>query len=259
MPLTRLLEACAPQGALHHEPLRAHYRSALEGRGIMALMALMATLTERILLAIHSGPLDDDVLSSRLGVEHRQVVNQAARRLEAQGHLRRFIGPDGKVVSALPDTAARELPVSNPQNVAPGGLVNSRITEDEVKEAVRRYLTEQGFDVVVAWGRARGVDLDARHPDGRRYVIEAKAETGKNGAQQVSYFLGMLGELVQRMEYPHATYEIALPVNRQYRGLVERLPALAKQRLGLAVFWVRRHGDEGIVDVVSDACRRQAV
>jgi hypothetical protein len=52
----------------------------------------------------------------------------------------------------------------------------------------------------VAWGRVRGIDIDARHPDGRRYVIEAKAEVGRNGPQQVNYFVGMLGELVQRMD-----------------------------------------------------------
>ena len=103
----------------------------------------------------------------------------------------------------------------------------------------------------VAWGRVRGIDIDARHPDGRRYVIEAKAEVGRNGPQQVNYFLGMLGELVQRMDDTQASYGIALPDNRQYRGLVDRLPALAKERLRLAVFWVCRRGDKLIVEVHS--------
>jgi hypothetical protein len=48
-----------------------------------------------------------------------------------------------------------------------------------------------------------------------------------------------------------ASYGIALPDNRQYRGLVNRLPALAKERLGLAVFWVSRERDELIVEVDS--------
>ena len=60
-------------------------------------------------------------------------------------------------------------------------------------------------------GRVRGIDIDARHPDGRRYLIEAKAEVGKNGPQQVNYFVGMLGELVQRMDDVQASYGIALP------------------------------------------------
>ncbi|HEY0644386.1 MAG TPA: hypothetical protein VGD39_13255 [Nocardioides sp.] len=63
----------------------------------------------------------------------------------------------------------------------------------------REKLRAEGFAVEVAWGRASGIDVVARHPDGRRYVIEAKAEVGIAGAQQHTYFVGMLGELVQRM------------------------------------------------------------
>jgi hypothetical protein len=109
-----------------------------------------------------------------------------------------------------------------------------------VKEAVRSFLAADGFAVEVAWGRAPGIDIVARHTDGRRYVIEAKAEIGIAGAQQHNYFVGMLGELVQRMDDPESTYAIALPDNRQYRGLVDRLPELAKKRLSLAVFWANR-------------------
>jgi len=35
---------------------------------------------------------------------------------------------------------------------------------------------------------------------GERYIPKAEAEVGKNGPQQVNYFVGMLGELVQRMD-----------------------------------------------------------
>ena len=84
------------------------------------------------------------------------------------------------------------------------------------------------------------------HPDGRRLVIEAKAETATPGAQQVNYFIGMLGELLQRMDDPAATYGIALPENRQYRGLVDRLPRLARDRFGLHVFWVSRTPGGGL-------------
>jgi hypothetical protein len=211
----------------------------------------MATLADRILDAIRYAPLDDDMLARRLGVGHRPAVNQAARRLEAQGRLRRFTGPGGKIVNALPDSPAQQTSEPAPPPVVPGGSDHSRITEDKVKEAVRAYLTACGFDVAVAWGRVRGIDIDARHPDGRRYLIEAKAEVGKIGAQQVNYIVGMLGELVQRMDDVQASYGIALPDNRQYRGLVNRLPALARERLRLAVFWVSREGDELIVEVDS--------
>jgi hypothetical protein len=215
-----------------------------------ATMALMATLADRILDAIRYAPLDDDVLARRLGVGHEHV-NQAARRLEAQGRLRRFTGPDGKIVNALPDSPAQQTSEPRPPSVVLGGTDHTRITENGVKEAVRAHLTARGFDVAVAWGRVGGIDIDARHPDGRRHLIEAKAEVGKNGPQQVNYFVGMLGELVQRMDDVQASYGIALPDNRQYRGLVNRLPALAKERLRLAVFWVSRERDELIVEVES--------
>jgi hypothetical protein len=211
----------------------------------------VATLAERILEAIRYAPLDDDVLARRLGVGHRQAVNQAARKLESQGRIRRFMGPDGKIVNELSGAAVQEAPKSMAMPVVGGSTGWGRITEDEVKEAVRAFLSRGGFDVTVAWGRVRGIDIDARHADGRRYVIEAKAEVGTNGAQQVNYFLGMLGELVQRMDDAHASYGIALPANRQYRGLVDRLPALAKERLRLSVFWVSRQGAEFVVDIES--------
>jgi Restriction endonuclease len=84
--------------------------------------------------------------------------------------------------------------------VALGGSDQGRITEDEVKEAVCAHLTARGFDVAVTRGRVRGIDINVRRPDGRRCLIEAKAEVGKNGPQQVNYFAGGLGELVQRMD-----------------------------------------------------------
>lgn len=70
----------------------------------------MATLAERILGALRYAPLDDDVLAKRLGVGHRQAVNQAARRLEAQGRLRRFVAPNGKILNALTDGPVRQIP-----------------------------------------------------------------------------------------------------------------------------------------------------
>lgn len=105
----------------------------------------MATLADRILDAIRYAPLDDDVLARRLGVGHRQAVNQAARRLEAQGRLRRFTGPDGKIVNALPDGPAQQPFEPRPPSVVLGGSDHSRITEDEVKEAVRAHLTAPGL------------------------------------------------------------------------------------------------------------------
>jgi hypothetical protein len=69
-----------------------------------------------------------------------------------------------------------------------------------------------------------------------------------NYGQQVSYFLGMLGELVQRMSDPNARYGIALPDDPQYRGLVKRLPRLAKERLRLVTYLVAPDGEVTTLD-----------
>lgn len=204
----------------------------------------MATIADRILEAIRGGPLDDDVLAKRLGVSPRQSVNQAARRLEAAGRLRRSTGPEGKIVNALPQHAVPEI---EPDPDAPVRIQRLAFPEDDVKTAVKAHLEDEGFDVVVAWGRERGVDIDARHKDGRRFMIEAKGGLASD-QQQGSYFLGALGELVQRMVEPQVRYGLALPSNRRYRGLVYRLPRLAWQRLELVVFWVERDLD-GVMTV----------
>ena len=120
----------------------------------------MATLDERILDAIRFGPLDDDVIARRLGVAQRQSVNQRARALERAGRLRRYVGPDNKLVNELTDsvspapTVVEVLSAPSPSSDA--------LTEDEVKEAVRLHLVEAGFDVRVAWGRSPGVRGGAR-------------------------------------------------------------------------------------------------
>jgi hypothetical protein len=212
---------------------------------------VMGTIAERILDAIRFRPLDDDQLAKRLGVNQRQSINQTARKLAAQGRLRRYTGLDGKIVNALPNAPAPEPSASTlvtagtaaSGNPSLSAELTSVITEDEVKAAVRDYLMAEGFDVTVAWGHQPGIDLAASHPDGQRYIIEAKAEKGVTGPQQHNYFVGVLGELVQRMTDADAAYAIALPENRQYRGLVARLPALARERLRLQVFWVARASD----------------
>ncbi len=67
------------------------------------------TLADQILAEIKHKPLDDDVLAQRLGVDQRQSVNQVARKLEARGLLRRYVGADGKIVNELATVAVPTL------------------------------------------------------------------------------------------------------------------------------------------------------
>ncbi len=45
------------------------------------------------------------------------------------------------------------------------------------------------------------------------------------------------------MEYPTARYSIALPDMKQYRGLWDRLPQLAKSRTGVSALFVGADGE----------------
>lgn len=185
-------------------------------------------------------PLDDDEIAAALGVV-RQQINQAARRLEASKKLIRVKGPSGKLVNVINDRKGRRLAATMAEAAPAIREGTDHLTEDEVKKAVSDYLTAAGYEVKVAWDRAPGIDIEAERK-GERLVIEAKGEVALN-PQQHNYFLGALGELVQRMDDPNARYGLALPNNRQYYGLVDRLPDLAKQRMGFVVYWVERGPD----------------
>jgi hypothetical protein len=104
------------------------------------------------------------------------------------------------------------------------------LTEDEVKQGAKEYLEAAGFRVTVARGRQRGIDI--RAVSGAEVMLLEAKGSAVNPPQQVNYLLGALGELLQRMSDPAATYGLALPDSRQYRGLAARLPALTwRQRL----------------------------
>jgi hypothetical protein len=60
---------------------------------------------------------------------------------------------------------------------------------------------------------------------------------------RVNYFLGALGEILQRMDDPDARYSVAFPDIAQFRRLWERLPALAKKRTGISALFVAASGE----------------
>jgi hypothetical protein len=55
----------------------------------------------------------------------------------------------------------------------------------------------------------------------------------------VNYFLGALGELLQRMQGPDPMYALALPAHRQFVKLLLGLPLWIRARLGLRFYLVR--------------------
>lgn len=75
----------------------------------------------------------------------------------------------------------------------------------------------------------------------QRWIIEAKG-CGSLNPMRVNYFLGILGELLQRMNDTDARYSIALPDITQYRRLWQRLPELAKSRTTISALFVGAGG-----------------
>jgi hypothetical protein len=59
---------------------------------------------------------------------------------------------------------------------------------------------------------------------------------------RINYFLSILGELLQRMDDPEAEYSIALPDMKQFRGLWQRLPKLAKSRTKISALFISQSG-----------------
>jgi len=198
-------------------------------------------LSDRILDILAGSPgLSDRELTNLLfsPSTHPSQINQECRLLAQAGQLvrrsqdgliRNFVGA---AATALPSDP---IPVSLPETSA-----SDFISEDQVKQAVKSWLESDGWFAEVKWGRDRGIDILATRT-GQRWIVEAKG-LGSLPAMRVNYFIAMLGETLQRMNDPKARYSIALPDVAQFRGLWERLPALAKSRTGISMLLVGPDG-----------------
>jgi hypothetical protein len=114
------------------------------------------------------------------------------------------------------------------------------LSEDQVKSALKAKLETDGWTVEVAWGRERGIDIVAlRGPE--RWVIECKG-TGSIPPMQNNYFVGVVGELLQRMSDERAKHSIAFPDVPKFRRLWTELPTMVKERLKLTALFVSDDG-----------------
>ncbi len=189
----------------------------------------MATLKDQIVTLLRLSPgLTDREITDRLfglGVA-QQATNQAARALAAALHIVRRPRQDGKLGNYPADMDApepqRSLVMENGQSEI--------LSEDRVKRSLKAWLEASGWEVSVIWGRAHGIDLEAKK-NGLRWIIEAKG-CGSRNPMRVNYFLSILGELLQRMDDPDARYSIALPDMQQFRRLWQRLPTPTTTREG---------------------------
>jgi hypothetical protein len=155
-------------------------------------------------------------------------------------------GKQGSIFRILPDGKLGNYPDS--RDVEDPGLIaawplqgkSTVLSEDDVKGKLQDWLEAAGWHVHVIWGHGRGIDIEARRGS-HRWVIEVKG-SGSREPMRVNYFLAILGELLQRMAGPDASYSIALPDMPQFRGLWQRLPSIAKHRTGITALFVALSG-----------------
>jgi hypothetical protein len=134
------------------------------------------------------------------------------------------------------------------------------LSEDRLKHHLREWFRSNGWEAEVAWGREHGIDIKAVR-DGKKWVVEVKG-IGSRPEMRVNYFIGILGETLQRMDDSASKYSISLPDVPQFRRLWDRLPRLAKQRTQITALFVSVNGQVTEVAerncVLTTGCRRRA-
>jgi hypothetical protein len=200
------------------------------------------SLPEELIEAVKAKPgqTDRELTNGLRGrAAPQQPINIAARRLAEKKLIVRRKRPEDGLVGNYPGDA----PIPDVKLVAratPNHDVEA-LSEDELKNDLERWLSLAGWESQIAWGKARGIDIDAKRGT-ERWIIEVKGP-GSRQPMRVNYFIGILGETLQRMADPNAAYSIALPDLAQYRGLWERLPALAKARTKISLLLVSVNGE----------------
>lgn len=200
----------------------------------------MATLQQRVLqlLAQHPGLSDREIADLLLAPgAAQQPINVACRSLETRGMVRRIKHPGRRIGNYLCDSS---FPGQISACLNPPVGEADPLDEDSIKQVLDNWLRARGWETSIAWGREHGIDIEAQQQN-LRWVIEVKGR-GSRPEMRVNYFISMLGELLQRMDDPTATYSIALPDMPEFHRLWQRLPALVKARTGISALFVNTSG-----------------
>jgi hypothetical protein len=116
-------------------------------------------------------------------------------------------------------------------------------SEATVVEVFSAWLVEQGWECEKLPPRGDYPAIDARHPDGRRLVVEAKGFSRDAGADLDSGY----GQLLRRMKGEPDT-AFALVVAKSVVRFAQRVPAEVRGRLGIALYTVDARGEVDLVD-----------
>ena len=207
----------------------------------------MITIENRILEYLHDYPdgLDDDQISDALSIKPRQSVNQACRRLESEGKLRRvkLYGP--KIRNYLIGGQEPQLKMLVIPDLSSEGPWH---TEAKVQRVVMNWLTSKGCEVksfADAATKERGVDIIATKPDGSVLYITVKGFPEKTATKKTHpstqaghWFKDGFHDLLEwRGESKETNLAFALPDFKRYRALADKVIWI-KPILGFSFYWV---------------------
>ncbi|MFP3391796.1 MarR family transcriptional regulator [Brevibacillus sp. SIMBA_040] len=203
----------------------------------------MRSLKDKIieLLKDQSGLTDREITDILLGKGMpQQSVNQACRSLVEKGIIERVNRNNGLLGNYIVTGSLKTESIMI-QKLEILEKSASVLTEDTLKEVLKKHLQSDGWEMEIAWGRTPGIDINA-YRGTERWIIEVKG-LGSSNPMNVNYFLGVLAETLQRMDDPDAKYSIALPDVKQFRNLWGRLPLLAKKRTGISAIFINEAGE----------------
>ncbi|OGA47469.1 MAG: hypothetical protein A3G24_14425 [Betaproteobacteria bacterium RIFCSPLOWO2_12_FULL_62_13] len=204
----------------------------------------MATLSEEILRLVTEKPgLPDRQITNALKATHapQQPVNIEARNLASKGLIDRRNREDGLIGNYPTGHKILEVESSKSSSSETQRHATANLQEDALKRLLESWLHTSGWRAKIAWGNSRGADIIATRGS-ERWVIEVKG-IGSRPEMRVNYFIGILGEILQRMDDANSKYSIALPDVAQFGRLWDHLPRVAKERTGITALFVNERGE----------------
>ncbi len=116
-------------------------------------------------------------------------------------------------------------------------------SEAAVIEVFTTWLVGQGWECAELPRYGDRPDIDARRPDGRRLIVEAKGFTRDAGTDLDTGY----GQLLRRMKgEPDTAY--ALVVAGSVVRFAQRVPSEVRNKLGISLYTVDASGEVELID-----------
>jgi hypothetical protein len=202
-------------------------------------------------LKINPEPIDDDILTKKLGLKRRQHTNNCCRELETEGLIKRIL-INGKIHNVLniykKDNFANTIDFNylsiNDDNK------NRWCWEGNIQNIIACYLEKNGYSIISTadtMSKQRGKDIVAEK-EGQEIWITVKGypkgtERTSPRTQAAHWFKDAIFDIVQyRNISDKAKLGIGLPDFKRYHNLATKTTWL-KGRSPFNYFWVSENGD----------------